>query len=191
MDDHPTAVLDQAMESLKEHFEGLTVSKSSVHRCMTIEFNLSFKRCHFHAVARNSEESIKKRYIWADTETKTDMNFFTNCVFVDEAGFYINLRRTMGWSVKGTTPIESVATTRAVSHTILGAICAAGVVNVCLRRPGVSQSKKRKLGMDSAKKRRQLDQLRTIFGYSSTRLWTLWMHTLNSNRLSSVFHLAI
>lgn len=91
------------------------------------------------------------------------MNFFTNCVFIDEAGFHINLRRMMGWSVKGATPIESVATTRAVSHTILGAIWAAGVVNVRLRKPGVSQSKNGKLEWIRQRRRRQLEQLRTIF----------------------------
>lgn len=147
---------------------------------MITECHLSFKQCHSHVVVRNSEAKIKKRYIWADTWTKTDVNFFTNCVFIDEASFHINLRRTMGWSVRGTTPIESEATTRAVSHTILGAICAAGVVNVRLRKPGVSQSKNGKLEWIRQRRRRQLEQLRTIFWYSWTRLWTLWMHTLNS-----------
>ncbi|GAB5585887.1 hypothetical protein Unana1_00787 [Umbelopsis nana] len=36
IDDHPTAVLEQAMESLKEQFEGLTVSKSSLLRGMAL-----------------------------------------------------------------------------------------------------------------------------------------------------------
>lgn len=53
----------------------------------------------------------------------------------------------MAWSAKGTTPIVKVPNTRAKMHTILGAISILGVINVAIRKPNLSQSrKKRKRG---------------------------------------------
>jgi hypothetical protein len=48
-----------------------------------------------------------------------------------------------------------VHATRSKSHTILSAICSAGVVNVSLRKPVKFQTKKRKLGQDTAKKKKK------------------------------------
>lgn len=42
-------------------------------------------------------------------------------------------------------------------HTILSAICSAGVVNVSFRKPVKFQTKKRKLGQDTAKKKKKND----------------------------------
>ena len=52
------------------------------------------------------------------------MNYLKNCVFVDEAGFNINMRSPNARSVKGTPAIIETPTTRAITHTILGAITA-------------------------------------------------------------------
>ncbi|ORX45278.1 hypothetical protein DM01DRAFT_259658 [Hesseltinella vesiculosa] len=50
------------------------------------------------------------------------MDYLSNCIFIDEAALSINLRRSSGWSKKGTTPAVSVRTTRAKTYTNLGAI---------------------------------------------------------------------
>ncbi|SAM04526.1 hypothetical protein [Absidia glauca] len=145
VDNNPSAVIDQALESLTNQFEGLKIKKTAVHDFMTKECNLSLKRAYFYPLSRISEDTIEKRYVWAMKWANSDMDYTRNCVFIDEAGFNINLRRSMGWSAKGTTPIVKVATTRAISHTILGAISTAGVINVSIRTPNPQQSKKRKL----------------------------------------------
>jgi hypothetical protein len=31
---------------------------------------------------------------------KKDVDYMSNCVFIDEAGFHVNLRRTQGWAPK-------------------------------------------------------------------------------------------
>jgi hypothetical protein len=66
---------------------------------------------------------------------KTDINYLTNCVFVDEAAFNINMRAPYGRSLCGTPAIVETPSTRAISHTILGAISSQGVVSVEVREP--------------------------------------------------------
>ncbi|CEP10482.1 hypothetical protein, partial, partial [Parasitella parasitica] len=75
------------------------------------------------------------------------MDFTTNCVFLDESAFHINLKRGMAWSKKGTPAIVTVPTTKANATSILGAISATGLINVSLRVP--KRVKKRKLGRET------------------------------------------
>lgn len=53
------------------------------------------------------------------------------------------LRRSRGWSKRGTQAIVTVQSARGVSHTIIGAISALGVVNLSMRESG--NTKKRKV----------------------------------------------
>ncbi|ORZ05227.1 hypothetical protein BCR42DRAFT_338151, partial [Absidia repens] len=126
INDNPSAVLDQAVDSLTQQFKDLKIKKPAVHEFMTKECNLTFKKAHFHALARNNEMNTNTRYDWILKWQDNDVRYMQNCVFIDESGFHIKLRWSMGWSDKGFTPIVKVATTRAISHMILGAICAAG-----------------------------------------------------------------
>ena len=71
-------------------------------------------------------------------------------MFIDEAAFSINLRRTVGWSRVGSKTVVEAAATRAKTHTVLGAICAAGVVQIGMRSPPTG-NKKRKLDEDTSK----------------------------------------
>ncbi|ORZ18087.1 hypothetical protein BCR42DRAFT_490731 [Absidia repens] len=105
IDDNPSAIIDQAVDSLTKQFEGLVIKKTVVHEFMKNECNLSLKKAHFHPLARNSNATIEKRYEWVLKWMNTDMDFTTNCVFIDEAAFNINQRRTFAWAEKGDTPI--------------------------------------------------------------------------------------
>ncbi|KAG2195416.1 hypothetical protein INT47_002855 [Mucor saturninus] len=58
-----------------------------------------------------------------------------NCVFINEAGFNANLRRTQGWAPIEETPIVKVNTPRASSISILGATYPKVLLKVCLRKP--------------------------------------------------------
>ncbi|CEG82453.1 hypothetical protein RMATCC62417_16522 [Rhizopus microsporus] len=97
---------------------------------MITQYNLSIKQTRFQPVERNSEEKIQQRYDWVKKWQQTDMDFTTNCAFLDESAFHINLKR--------------VPTTKANAILILGAISATGLINASLRVP--KRSKKRKLG---------------------------------------------
>ncbi|KAI8991925.1 hypothetical protein BDF20DRAFT_810811 [Mycotypha africana] len=71
-----------------------------------------------------------------------------NCVFLDEAGFDINMRRSKAWSQHGRQMIIELLSAGRVPHTVMGAISSFGVVNVSLREPG--NAKKRKALGDAA-----------------------------------------
>lgn len=72
----------------------------------------------------------------------TDMNYLENCVFVDESAFDINMRPPSGWSVKGIPAITTTPTTKAVSHTVLGAISTKFVIAIELCNPQEERSKR-------------------------------------------------
>jgi hypothetical protein len=64
------------------------------------------------------------------------MLYLQNCVFLDELGSNIDIRRSRAWSQRGTQAIIESPSARTVSHTIIDAISAFGAVNVSIRNPG-------------------------------------------------------
>ncbi|KAI7861277.1 hypothetical protein BDF14DRAFT_1739780 [Spinellus fusiger] len=86
--DDPQATVQETMESLISQFEGLKVSKTTVYEFMTKDCALTMKKAHFEPKERNSDQSIKKRYDWAVNIRNTDMDYQSNCIFIDESIFY-------------------------------------------------------------------------------------------------------
>ncbi|KAI8969389.1 hypothetical protein BDB01DRAFT_856051 [Pilobolus umbonatus] len=145
IDENPSAGIDQMVESLTKEFEGLQIKKTAVHQFVVTECNISFKMARKEPAERNSELTKSKKQEWIRAWEMSDMDFMRNCIFIDEAGFHINMKRSQGWAKKRETPVVVTPTTRAISTTIIGAICSAGVVNLSLRKPKApSRSKKRK-----------------------------------------------
>lgn len=58
--DHPSALLDQAMESLTSQLSNLKVTKTTVYNLMEDQCALSFKKAHFHSKERNTPDNILK-----------------------------------------------------------------------------------------------------------------------------------
>ena len=82
---------------------------------------------------------------------ETDMDYLSNCIFIDEAAFHINMKRTVAWSKIGSRAEVVIPKTKAKTTTILGAISPYGVINVKVRKPrAVNQNKKRKAGGGTA-----------------------------------------
>jgi hypothetical protein len=79
------------------------------------------------------------------------MNWDNNCVFIDEAGFNMHIRRNFGRSKRGIPAKTLLPSNRGITMTIIGAICEKGVIDLTLRKPKAVQkkavgSKKRKKG---------------------------------------------
>ncbi|ORY94092.1 hypothetical protein BCR43DRAFT_551887 [Syncephalastrum racemosum] len=102
IDDNPSVTLDQMMTSLTEQFDGLKVSGSTLHRFVHDHCSITFKKAHLHSKERNSPEKIQARYDWATEMRETDMDFTSNCVFIDESAFHVNIKRSGAWSRRGT-----------------------------------------------------------------------------------------
>lgn len=114
IDEEPALVLDQMMErSLTASFSDLKISKTALYNFVTNECKISLKRAHFHSVDRNSPEKIKARKEWVEKWMNTDVDYMSNCVFIDEAAFHINMKRSVAWSKVGTRAVVKVPKTRA------------------------------------------------------------------------------
>ncbi|KAI8877485.1 hypothetical protein K501DRAFT_41512 [Backusella circina FSU 941] len=147
IDQKPGIVLDEMMGGLTSQFTNLDISRSSLYKYVTAHCGMSVKRALFRPAERNSDTKIEARFQWVTELLKTDIDYMTNCVFIDESGFNINMKRSMAWAPVGETPRVEIPKTRATSHTIIGAISPLGVINVQLKVPKVvvaSNSKKRK-----------------------------------------------
>ncbi|KAG1230271.1 hypothetical protein G6F67_006571 [Rhizopus microsporus] len=120
IDENPSAVLEQVMERLLQKFQDLKVSKSTVY---------SFE--HFD---------------WVRKWECTDMDFRTNCVFLDESTFHINLKRSIARLKKGLPAVAIVPKARAQTTTILGAISASSLIKCRLRLPQPPAKKRKREG---------------------------------------------
>ncbi|KAG1054585.1 hypothetical protein G6F43_003415 [Rhizopus delemar] len=154
-DENPSAVIQDAVENLTKSFEGLEIKKSRVAEFMKEDYNLSIKVVNRHLKDRNSQKTLEARANWIEEWQNKGLHFMKNCVFLDEAGFDVNMRRSRGWTQRGKPAIEERASARGVSHTVIGAVSALGVVNVSMREPGnvkkrrVVGAKKRKVPEDA------------------------------------------
>ncbi|KAG1137521.1 hypothetical protein G6F37_011194 [Rhizopus arrhizus] len=124
IDENPSIVLDDTMKHLRRVFTEL--------------------KARFQPIDRNSEEKIQERLDWIRKWEKIDMDFTTNCIFLDESAFHINLKCSMAWSKKGSPAVVTVPKTRAKTITILGVISAQGLIKCSLRLPQPPPDKKRK-----------------------------------------------
>ncbi|KAG0742898.1 hypothetical protein G6F29_011149 [Rhizopus arrhizus] len=76
-------------------------------------------------------------------EWKSDenMNWHKNCVFINEAGFNMNIRRNFGRSKRGMPAKAVIPANRGITVSIIDAICEKGVIDLTLRKPKAVQKK--------------------------------------------------
>lgn len=151
-EDHADATLSQAKEALLEEFDDiLDITTSAISKHLAVHCNLTMKKLERIPEARNSMKNLEKRRIRIlEWQNLPDFDYRSNCVFIDEAGFNLHIRRTFGRSVRGKPAKTTVPTQRGVTITILGAMCEKGIVNLTVRRPSaVASKKKRKLTIEA------------------------------------------
>lgn len=156
-DNNPSAVLWEARDALYVNFPALSIDISSLRRHLVKHCSLTLTRLNKLLAARNALTTIETR-IARINEWRADleMDYAINCVFVDEAGFNMHLRRNFGRSIKGTPAKQVVPSNRGVSISIIGAICELGVIDLTLRKPtpvtkkSTKGKKKRKRNDNSA-----------------------------------------
>ncbi|GAA5812768.1 hypothetical protein MFLAVUS_006226 [Mucor flavus] len=86
-----------------------------------------------------------------------NLDYTKNCVFIDEAGFHINMRNSWARSPAGTRAVAKTAKTRVTSHSVIGAIHSSTVLHVVLKKsppkPELDTIVKKKRKCNSGKKR--------------------------------------
>jgi transposase len=146
VDEHPEAVLSDIRRTLCEAFPELSISISALRRRLVQKCKLTLKKLQKLPEARNSNRVLKLRKEKIEEwEAISELDYASNCVFIDEAGFNLHTQRNYGRSRKGTPARAVVPTTKGITITILVAISQAGVIDISLKKPqAVSASKKRK-----------------------------------------------
>ncbi|KAG1521681.1 hypothetical protein G6F52_006524 [Rhizopus delemar] len=142
IDVNPSATVVEVTEHLLKRFHDLKVSRSTVNNFMRCECNLSLKKADFHSVERNSPAKIEELCNWVCKWENTDMNFLTNCAFLGESAFDINMKRSRACSNKGTRAIVTRPTTRANTTSILGTISASDLITVGVKKPRPAKKRK-------------------------------------------------
>ena len=145
-----TVTLAFLLEKLREAFDDVKASVSTIYNFITRICKFSLKRVSKWALRRSLDDVKEKRCEWAE-EYKEKLDFNKNCVFIDEAGFNISMRREYGWSAVGEKAVIKVPVTRGLNVTFIGAICAKGCIDLRVRNPAnMATNKKRKIDSDTS-----------------------------------------
>ncbi|RCH98005.1 hypothetical protein CU097_008881 [Rhizopus azygosporus] len=96
---------------------------------------ITIKKLAFNPKVRNSENNLQTRYKWLMKWKDSDLDYTKNCVFIDEAGFNINVRNNWARSAVGTPAQAEIEKNRSPSYTIIGAIHCTSVIHVVMKKP--------------------------------------------------------
>ncbi|KAI8377348.1 hypothetical protein BD560DRAFT_325896, partial [Blakeslea trispora] len=89
----PNATADQLLDRLTSTFEGLSLLKLTLYRYLNDLWILSLKKVQLGPLERNNLERIQARKKWVEKIKDMSLDYMSNCIFIDEAGFNANLRR--------------------------------------------------------------------------------------------------
>lgn len=141
VDDDPQLAVDDIVVKLAEKFEDFSISKSQLNHHLKNNMCLTVKKPTFEAEARNDDTNLQTRYNWFMQWKDSDLDFTKNCVFIDEAGFNINMRNNWARSAVGTRAIVTIPKTRAPSHSVIGAIHSSNVLHIVLKKTTSKKTK--------------------------------------------------
>jgi hypothetical protein len=91
IDNDPQIIVSDIMEMLIVEFEGFSISNSQLNHHLKNDLCLTMKKATLEAEARNSPENLQERFDWFMKWKDSDLDFTRNCVFIDEAGFHVNM----------------------------------------------------------------------------------------------------
>ncbi|CAO3666792.1 unnamed protein product [Rhizopus stolonifer] len=94
--ENPQETVDETVGSLISHFQGLKISRTTIYDFMTNDCALVMKKAHLNPKT-GIQKKVLRRYNWAKSVRNTDIDYLSKCIFIDESGFNINLRRSMAW----------------------------------------------------------------------------------------------
>lgn len=98
-------------------------SLSANHNHLINHCTITAKKLEKLPAARVTPRVINlRRQIVEEWEKDSELDFTKNCMFIDEAGFNMHLRRNFGRSKIGTPAKDVVPTNRGVSITIFGEV---------------------------------------------------------------------
>ncbi|KAG0737146.1 hypothetical protein G6F57_009621 [Rhizopus arrhizus] len=106
---------------------------------------ITIKKPTFDPKAGNSENNLQTRYEWFMKWKDSDLDYTKNCISIDEAGFYINMRNSWTGSAVGTPAQVEIEKIRSPSHTIIGAIHCTNIIHVVMQKQPLKSKGPQKL----------------------------------------------
>jgi transposase len=102
-DNNSTAVLWEARDAILEAFPDIgTIDLSNIYRHLVQHVTVTLKKLEKIIDARTKEETLnQRREKVLEWKADKNMKWLENCVFIDEAGFNMRLRRNFGRSKRG------------------------------------------------------------------------------------------
>ncbi|KAG0734658.1 hypothetical protein G6F57_012312 [Rhizopus arrhizus] len=143
---------DDIIDSLTSQFENFKISKSQMNHHLRNNMLIKIKKPTFDPKARNSENKLQTRYKWFMKWKDSDLDYTKNCVFIDEAGFDINMRNNWARSAVGTPAQVEIEKTRSPSHTIISDIHCTSVIHVVMKKPPPKKQRGPKIQTSKAAK---------------------------------------
>ena len=105
--------------------------------------HFTFKNIIREPFALNKAWMIDKRYDYVSLINRSDIDYYSNCIFIDEAGFQIDMSPLYDWAPSGVTPVSRVSG-KSENRTVMGAVNSKGVIQLNLKKPFRNVAKKRK-----------------------------------------------
>lgn len=132
VDNDPQIFAEDIVDQLVQQFDNVSISKSHMNNYLKSELCMAIKKPIFESTDRNFPKNLQDRYDWYMVWKDTNIEFTENCIFIDEASFYINMRFNWARSEIGTQAMVKTPKTRAITHSVLGAIHNSAIKHVSL-----------------------------------------------------------
>lgn len=197
-DRNPSTVLEEARIQLCEAFPGLNISITALYKHIREKCALSLKQASKYTAERDAQRTLDLRFDIIARWKVAGVDFQSNCVFVDEAGFHTQMIRGRAWSKKGDPAKVKVHTQKGVNISIVGCISPFGVINFSkvepLKKSDVAkiekefpqhENKKRKASSQNADKPKKLPKGTTA--YHIVKFMDVVMDTLDKHDKKGMF----
>ncbi|KAL0084924.1 hypothetical protein F4703DRAFT_1981779 [Phycomyces blakesleeanus] len=129
----PTLTVEAVTDQLCGTFKDIQITSRSIATHMKNKFRLTYKRIVPQYFALDSKKYVIKRHIEVSSWISRKLDFFNDCVFIDETGFNRNMYTSYGWSVVW-TPCKIKVETKGPNVSILGAISKDGIITLSRKK---------------------------------------------------------
>jgi hypothetical protein len=110
-DERPAPALSDVKQTFREAVPGLWISNSASHRYLAQKCKLTLKKLEkLFVQGKGSSTHTAKEKVEEREAMDLDLEFAKTCMFIDEAGFNLHMKRSYGRSRKGTPAKGAVPT---------------------------------------------------------------------------------
>ncbi|KAG2206871.1 hypothetical protein INT47_007628 [Mucor saturninus] len=130
IDENPTAVLNEALESLAQKFPGLNAKKTHIQEFMKNECNIKVLKTDVPN-RKEIKMNLQNRIQWVNQWSHTDLDYMKNCVFIECPRLDVVMK-------SGGLPYKKSGLNVTPRYFFV-AVSAVGIVETCMFHPGIKR----------------------------------------------------